>query len=756
MINVITNENVTTKTYTVLLIGDDVKIRRAVSNALTPSTITIIEAHTTHDITAFYQQETQADLILLDYQWAQSDDFAILSVIPSLKKKMIHVPILLIGQPDNDEDLTRLFERGISDVIASPPNPAILKQRAYQLSQFHRVTNDHERLTLAIQGAQDGLWDWDMVTGYTYFNVRWAEMLGYTLDELMPSVDTWRKLVHPDDMAHIEAVLQAHIERDEPYEVEHRLLAKSGEWMWIRASGKVVAYDDDHKPLRMSGTHKDIDDRKRMEDMLKNNQERLQMLVENVTDIIYSLSFDGIMTYASPNWTEYLGHSLESVQQKPIADFIHPEDLEIYEMFLQEVMETGEKQLGVEFRIRNNDGDWIWHTSTGSLAKSEDGIPVYYVGAMHDITHQLKVKATLAENERRYRIISNTISDYAYSYHVDPDGSLMRTWSTQAFHKITGYSYDEMNDAGWEEIIHPDDKYIAQLRYKKLMLGEVDNSEFRIITKSGETRWLMDHGYPIWDNSDNRVTAIYGAAQDITNRKRYEQALQDRNDELDAFAYTVAHDLKNPIASMMGFASLIINYSDRMPPEQIKEYVELILEGGYQLKNIINALLLLAGVDKMEQPAMVALDMQTIAEQAQRRLVEMSRQSQAKIVYPDHWHIAQGYAPWVEEIWANYISNAIKYGGEPPVIELGSEQLDNGMTRFWVRDNGRGLTEEEQEHVFTPFTRLNQVKIEGHGLGLSVVHRIVNKLGGEVSVTSELGAGSKFSFTLPHDNDLIF
>jgi signal transduction histidine kinase len=282
-----------------------------------------------------------------------------------------------------------------------------------------------------------------------------------------------------------------------------------------------------------------------------------------------------------------------------------------------------------------------------------------------------------------------------------------------------------------------------------LIIGEVDTSEFRIVTKSGETRWLMDHGYPVWDDTENRVTFIYGAAQDITNRKRYEQELQERNEELDAFSYTVAHDLKNPIASMMGFASLILTYFDRMPPEQIKEYVELVLEGGYQLKSIINALLLLAGVNKMEAPQMELLDMQVIAEQAQRRLSDMTQRSHAQILYPDNWQSAQGYAPWVEEIWANYLSNAIKYGGEPPIIHLGSEQLDNGMCRFYVRDNGRGLTEEEQARVFTPFTRLNQVKIEGHGLGLSVVHRIVAKLGGEISVTSTPNEGSEFSFTLP-------
>ncbi len=113
--------------------------------------------------------------------------------------------------------------------------------------------------------------------------------------------------------------------------------------------------------------------------------------------------------------------------------------------------------------------------------------------------------------------------------------------------------------------------------------------------------------------------------------------------------------------------------------------------------------------------------------------------------------IALGYAPWVEEVWVNYLSNAIKYGGrggEPPRMELGAEAQADGMIRFWVHDNGAGITPEDQARLFTPFTRLDQVRAAGHGLGLSIVRRIADKLGGHVSVDSQIGEGSTFSFTL--------
>jgi two-component system sensor histidine kinase/response regulator len=113
------------------------------------------------------------------------------------------------------------------------------------------------------------------------------------------------------------------------------------------------------------------------------------------------------------------------------------------------------------------------------------------------------------------------------------------------------------------------------------------------------------------------------------------------------------------------------------------------------------------------------------------------------------WPGASGYGPWVEEVWVNYLSNAIKYGGKPPHVELGAELQTNNMVCFWVRDNGPGIPPEARARLFTPFTRLDQVRTQGHGLGLSIVRRIVEKLGGQVGVTSASGQGSAFSFTLP-------
>jgi signal transduction histidine kinase len=116
---------------------------------------------------------------------------------------------------------------------------------------------------------------------------------------------------------------------------------------------------------------------------------------------------------------------------------------------------------------------------------------------------------------------------------------------------------------------------------------------------------------------------------------------------------------------------------------------------------------------------------------------------------PQKWPTAVGYSPWIEEVWVKNISNGLKYGGQPPQMELGADMGPEGVARFWVRDNGPGLSAEKQAVLFTEFVRLNEVRVEGFGLGLSIVRRIMDKLGGRVGVNSMEGAGSEFYFELP-------
>jgi signal transduction histidine kinase len=236
--------------------------------------------------------------------------------------------------------------------------------------------------------------------------------------------------------------------------------------------------------------------------------------------------------------------------------------------------------------------------------------------------------------------------------------------------------------------------------------------------------------------------------------KQGEEALRRENQELEAFAHTVAHDLKNPLALLTGFAELVRYDHDAMSDQELLEHLQTMVQAGRKMSNIIDELLLLAGVRKTEAET-EPLDMASIVLEAQKRLAYLIEERQAEVIVPDAsaWPAALGHAPWVEEVWVNYLSNALEYGGTPPRVELGATAQADGMVRFWVRDNGPGIPPEQQGRLFTPFTQLSQVRTEGHGLGLSIVQRIVEKLHGHVWVQSAPGQGSTFFFTMPGPED---
>jgi signal transduction histidine kinase len=166
------------------------------------------------------------------------------------------------------------------------------------------------------------------------------------------------------------------------------------------------------------------------------------------------------------------------------------------------------------------------------------------------------------------------------------------------------------------------------------------------------------------------------------------------------------------------------------------------------MRTTIKSLLLFSQVTRAEAPR-ESVHMAQVVANVQARLSYLIRERQAQVILPQDWPDAVGYEPWIEEVWANLLSNALKYGGQPPRVELGASPRSDGMLRFWTRDNGPGIPPEARTSLFTRGNPLRRLSHTGDGLGLPIVHNIVDKLGGQVGVESEEGQGSLFFFTLP-------
>lgn len=229
------------------------------------------------------------------------------------------------------------------------------------------------------------------------------------------------------------------------------------------------------------------------------------------------------------------------------------------------------------------------------------------------------------------------------------------------------------------------------------------------------------------------------------------EELQDQNLALNDFAHTLAHQIQGLLSQMVGYASLVDSHYQEDLSVPAKQAVDQIMQSGYKMNNVITELLLLASI-RSESVQANLLDNRRILAEVFKRLRYQIRETKAVIKSPENWPQAVGYAPWIEEVWLNYLSNGLKYGGNenlPPVLQLGAAPAGNGMVRFWVTDNGPGISEIDQKRLFKAHTRVTSKKIKGEGLGLSIVWRIVKKSGGDVGVESKEGGGSCFWFTLP-------
>jgi PAS domain S-box-containing protein len=252
---------------------------------------------------------------------------------------------------------------------------------------------------------------------------------------------------------------------------------------------------------------------------------RVAAIVESSDDAIIGKTLDGIIEDWNNGATRLYGYTSDEVIGKHIS-LLSPPGYSDEVGSLLAIIQQGEYVNQVETVRMRKDGSLLDVSLTISPIKDVEGTVIGASTIARDITERKRIEAALRESEERYRLVSNLVSDYAYAFRIDTDGTLVCEWVTDAFIRITGFTHTEIdNRGGWSSLIHPDDGAIAEVRKNRLLAGQVDISVFRIVTRSGEVRWVREHGQPVWDNTQQRVVRIYGASQDITDYMHANEAL---------------------------------------------------------------------------------------------------------------------------------------------------------------------------------------------------------------------------------------
>lgn len=346
------------------------------------------------------------------------------------------------------------------------------------------------------------------------------------------------------------------------------------------------------------------------------------------------------------------------------------------------------------------------------------------------IIKQKQLKTALTESETQRKVILSNITDGILvldeSFHIlfaNPATEKLLNQSTEnLLGKPLPVQHSKTNTT--TITIHPNSANSKQIEM--------------VLT---ETIWEGKFAYLASFRDDNSQVEI----RNQLSQKNI--SLEHRNHELDQFNSTMAHQVQGLLGQVIGYASLLEMYDNIQLDDEARLMLHRINQSSHKINNVINELMLLSSIDHGEVD-IIPLDMERILIEVFKRLRFQLDKYNGRIHQPHTWPVTLGQSSWIEEVWVNYITNGLKYGGDLPQLELGVTPLNNGMIRFWVRDNGIGISSQDQKRLFKPHTRLKQLTVHGEGLGLSIVKRIVHKCGGEVGVISELGAGSTFWFTL--------
>lgn len=354
-----------------------------------------------------------------------------------------------------------------------------------------------------------------------------------------------------------------------------------------------------------------------------------------------------------------------------------------------------------------------------------------------------QLRAQVDAAEQRYRDLFESTGDSVFI--IDADTYHILDVNKHGVRRF-GYTHAELIEMTLDQIENRD----------------CDRSERRswVASFSGsrvyECRYRHKNGDVIPVEVSSRLIRVDGRAvlqnfvRNISHRQQIETERERLITDFDNFAHTVAHDLHSPLTVMRGYAEILETDWESIPAGRVDNALHIIAKSSQRLTKIVDALLLFASIRHHDRLDVSVLEMEWLVAEAEERLHRMIAGYGAEIIVPAApLPGAIGYAPWVMEIWVIFLSNAIKYGGSPPVIEVGGALEDDGQVRFWLRDNGAGIAPDQLPYLFEKFNRFDDASTEGHGLGLAIARRIAEKLGGSVGVESVVGEGSTFSFTLP-------
>lgn len=575
------------------------------------------------------------------------------------------------------------------------------------------------------------------------------EVYGHGVEEFMNNSNLWIEVVVEEDKQNIWAK-NANLERGESIENIYRIHHGKGGIRWLESKLKPTL-NNEGKLIRLDGITADITKRVAAEQRVKENEQRFRSLIENSSDGILLADETGTVFYASDSVYHITGDKPEEMVGAKNIDFMHPDDVAHSKHFLQDLLNNPGETKTIQYRRRKKDGNYIWIESTVTNLLNDPAVKGI-VGNFRNITERIEAEEALKENEYRFRSLIENSSDATVVINENFEIS----FATNSLFRITGFLPEEVVGHANSDFVHPDDKETAEDFLRDILAnpGKAKTIVYRLYKKNGELIWTERVATNLID--DPVIKGIVINFKDITERVAYEDALKisneelkKSNNELDKFVYSVSHDLRAPLSSMLGILGLI---ESETTDTNILEDLQLLKTSINKLDGFIMDILDYSRNARLEINS-EPIHFDKLLDDIKKHLKHMaSANSHVDI----RIHIENGIPFYSDSnrlniIFNNLISNSLRYSNPDipdPYVEIDVKIFED-KSIIKVKDNGIGISKENQGKVFDMFYRVSKKSV-GSGLGLYIVKEIVERLHGSIHLESEPEKGTEFIITLPN------